>query len=192
MIEYIKKRLSDFVILAFIIIAVILLTKSCSPVKHDTNTIVKHSIDTVIVTDTIHSVDTIELTKYVTKAIEIEVPVYVDTNTVIDDYYTHKYRVDTSKVGSSFIVINTWLYKNDIEKMKLDWNVLTQTKYITDKITVEVPKNGWFVGGGAYKSFNNKMISPEIILGYDIKNWKIYSSVNGYGGSLGIIKKLRQ
>lgn len=186
-------KVKNWVGAILVIVILILLARSCNSVPSiEYRDKVVHITDTLIVYDTIYNVDTVNVIKWKPRIVEIEVPVFVDTNKTIKDYYSHKVRLDTSRVGGSYITIRTHLYKNDIDTMIVGWNILTQKVYITDKVTVTKykSKNSFFVGGGLTKEYYNKTLNVNLILGYDLDNWKFYAVGGSNNVSIGVAKKI--
>jgi hypothetical protein len=145
--------------------------------------LVKHTIDTVIVTH-----DTIVYRNG--KNIYHEVPVYqvvpanVDTLAILKDFYAKNVYIDTLKLADSlgYIVVNDTISENSL--LGRMWTAQVNKTTIKEQIIVkELPKNQVYIGivGGFDKVNFVNFAGPSLML--KTKTDKVYSVGVGYSGA---------
>ena len=126
-------------IILCLIVALFIGLKSCKP----TNSIIEKGIPYKVVEikrDTVYiTKDTIVYKPILSAKIDtLYLPKYIDTNKVINDFYTIKTYSDTTLFDSSRIVINDSVTQNKIFGRKIDLSL--KSRIITDSIFL-APKN---------------------------------------------------
>lgn len=143
--DYIK-NITNLLLIA--VVAILLFQRGCST---DSNPINTHTITEVVTKyDTINTVSKEYIPIWNTKVIHDTKTIteYIDTNVVIDDYYTQYHYQDTIKVDTfGYVIINDTIFKNKLQSRKVIQDIIIPTTTITNN-TIE-NKREFYLGLGS-------------------------------------------
>lgn len=182
-------------IVIIVLLAIVLIQRGCMKPDTVVEEHIIHSVDTLVVTDTVKY--PVEVYKpypvYKTDTSVVYVPLDVDTAYILKDYFTHNFYRDTILSDSNgLIVISDVIYQNAIEKRSKEITLYDRTIYV-HIVDERKPVNKFFVGmnlGYGFK-YDRPIFGAELLLvtkkdnayslGYDVFNnavsgtmyWKI-------------------
>lgn len=130
------------------VLVVFLLFKSCDNGKKlEPKEVVKTTIETKTVYDTIINTVVSYKPKYIS-VIKTKVDsFYIDTNSVVSDYFDKYVYSDTIKKDSINLVINDTISRNKIESRSIDYQLIYPHTTTTITNEVVINKNKLFFGG---------------------------------------------
>jgi hypothetical protein len=145
----------------------------------------ENKTDTTVTHDTVVRVTiqkgTFYKTQFVQVPIRTEIPVYIDTSTVIFDYYTY-FNVKDTLIGKDYYVtLDDTLFMNRLLARTANVNITHRDSFITTTITTKKSANGLYLGAQT----NLKDLSPSVMylkgrsaygIGYGFKEKDIHIS----------------